>query len=374
MRESAPVLYNAESKMAQVFTYAETHQVVMDTADFSSDMTAFAPVQEDFKLFSEGNFVQMDPPEHGTLRGLVSKAFTPKAIADLEPRIAEIADELLADAGDEFDLVDTLAYPLPVIVIAEMLGIPVSDRPLFRKWADVLLSQQVDENVTKITDDMVKALAPTMREMNEYLLAHIRRRRADPGSDLTSKLTVAAADGRTLTDQEIVGFVGLLLIAGHITTTALLGNSLLTMDQHPGIFEEIRADRSLIPGAVEEFLRFRSPFPRVGRRSTKEVELGGVTIPADTLILPWLASANRDPAQFADPDNVNIHRSPNHHLSFSKGIHVCIGAPLARLEARVALNLVLDRYRDLRVLDGAEFFNPYSMAAVKQLPVAGNLV
>lgn len=373
MRESTPVVYDADNRMAQVFSYAETHRVLIETSNFSSNLAIFTPDQKDFSLFNEGNFIRMDPPEHGNLRGLVSKAFTPKAIADLEPRIGQIAAELLAESDGEFDLVDALAYPLPVIMIAELLGIPTSDRALFRKWADVLLSQQVDENVTKITDDMLKAIAPTMKEMNEYLLEHIRRRRAKPGDDMTSTLTVAEADGRTLTDQEIVGFVGVLLIAGHITTTALLGNSVLTMDQRPEIFAEIRADRALIPNAIEEFLRFRSPFPRIGRRSTKELELGGVTIPADTLILPWLASANRDPREFTEPDEVNIHRSPNHHLSFAKGIHVCIGAPLARLEARVALNLMLDRYRDLRVRDGAEFFNPYSMAAVKRLPVAGNL-
>lgn len=373
MREQAPVQYSPENGgYAQVLGYQECYTAFTEYADFSSDLSELAPKNSEFELFAEGNFIQLDPPAHNELRGLISKAFTPKMIASLESRIAKITDELLGETGDEFDLVESLAYPLPVIVIAEMLGIPTSDRPLFRKWADVLLSQKSGE-APVINDEIVEAIMPTMSEMNEYLLAHAKACRERPGDDLTSHLTKVESQGRTLSDSEIVGFIGLLLIAGHITTTALLGNSVLILDERPELFSELRADRELVPSAIEEFLRVRSPFPRLGRMTTRELELGGVRLPARTPLLVWPAAANRDPAKFAEPDTVDIHRHPNHHLAFGKGIHFCIGAPLARLEARVALNRLLEEFTELRVTGDPVFFDPTVMAAAKRLPVTGSL-
>ena len=177
--------------------------------------------------------------------------------------------------------------------------------------------------------------------MNAYFLEHIRSRRADPGTDLTSKLVQAEVDGERLADEEIVGFVGLLLLAGHITTTATLGNSVLSFQDNPDAAAEVRADPALLPAAIEEVLRVRTPFPRLARITTVDTEVGGVRIPAGQIVLPWLAAANRDERVFADPDRFDVHRKPNPHLSFGHGIHFCLGAPLARLEARVALRLLL---------------------------------
>jgi cytochrome P450 len=372
-RQRGQVHFDENSKCWHVLGHPETTTVLSDPAVFSSDLTALQPDQDDFALFQRGNFVRMDPPQHRKLRTLVSQAFTPRVVAGLEPRIAELTTELLDRAGERFDLIDALAYPLPVIVIAELLGIPTSDQRLFRSWADVLLSQEVDpdQSLQEASGEAVAAVAPTMREMNAYFLDHIRSRRADPGTDLTSKLVQAEVDGERLVDEEIVGFVGLLLLAGHVTTTATLGNSVVCFQDNPDAAAEVRADPALLPAAIEEVLRTRTPFPRVGRLTRADAEVGGVRIPAGQIVMPWLAAANRDERVFAEPDRFDVHRTPNPHLTFGHGIHFCLGAPLARLEARVALRLMLQRYRDIEVAAGeqVEQRNPWTMVAVSRLPL-----
>jgi cytochrome P450 len=260
-----------------------------------------------------------------------------------------------------------------VVVIAELLGIPPSDRGLFREWADVLLGQEVDPDqaVAEVSEQALMAVAPTMRQMNAYFLDYIKSRRANPGTDLTSKLVQAEVDGERLADEEIVGFVGLLLIAGHITTTATLGNSLVSFQDNPEAAAQVRADPMLLPAAIEEVLRVRTPFPRLGRIAKVDTEVGGVRIPAGQIVVPWLAAANRDQRVFTDPDRFDIHRKPNPHLSFGHGIHFCLGAPLARLEARVAMRLLLQRYRDIDVAsdEQVEQRNPWTMVAVTRLPL-----
>jgi cytochrome P450 len=278
-----------------VLGHPEASTVLNDPAAFSSDLNALQPVQDDLALFQRGNFVSI-PPQHRKLRTLVSQTFTPRVVADLEPRIAELTTQLLDEAGERFDLIDALAYPLPVIVIAELLGIPTSDRGLFRTWADVLLGQETDpeQDLREASEQALTAVAPTMREMNAYFLEHIRSRRASPGHDLTSRLVQAEVDGERLADEEIIGFVGPLPIAGHITTTATLGNSVLSFQEHQDAVAEVRADPSLLPAGIEEVLRVRTPFPRLGRVARADAEVGGVRIRAGQLLMPWLAAANRD--------------------------------------------------------------------------------
>jgi cytochrome P450 len=375
-RQRGLVHYDEKQQTWHVLGHPEAATVLSDATTFSSDLSHLLPAQDDMALFQKGNFVRMDPPRHRKLRGLVSQAFTPRMVAALEPRIAEVTTELLDATGgsERLDLIESLAYPLPVIVIAELLGIPASDRPTFRRWADTLFDQtniDPEDSLQKAAAEAMASAGPTMREMNAYLLEYIRSRRADPGRDLTSKLLQAEVDGERLDDEEIVGFVGLLLIAGHITTTATLGNTIVSFEENPDAVADVRADPGLLPAAIEEGLRYRTPFPRLARLATTNARVGDVEIPAGGVTMVWLTAANRDARVFADPNRFDIHRSPNPHLTFGHGIHFCLGAPLARLEARVALRIMLDRYRDIAVATDApvEYRNPWLMVSVNKLPL-----
>lgn len=372
-RETDPVYFDEQAQMWRLLDYATVAHVLSDPATFSSDFSGLTPVQEDFEAFRTGMFVGMDPPRHRKLRTLVSQAFTPRTVAGLEPRIRAITSALLdaAAGASRVDLIGALAYPLPILVISELLGIPAADRELFEKWARVLFSgDQLSESATMAEMEAALAqIAPTIREMNEYVLAHIRHHRAHPDDSLTSKLVAVEVDGERLENQEIVGFVALLLVAGHITTTALVGNAAVSLDRHPEATAALRADPTRLPAALEEVLRCLPPFNELGRRTTAEVILGGRVIPADSIVMANLGSANRDPAHFADADAFDIGRSPNPHLTFGHGIHFCIGAPLARLEGRVAFEELFGRYREMTVApdEPVEFQNQAVIISVKKL-------
>jgi cytochrome P450 len=366
MRDEHPVWRDAYG-IWHVFRYADVAQAISDPRVFSSDVGRVLPFGE---KFSQGNLTRTDPPRHHTLRRMVGAAFSPKVVTGLAPRIAEVSHELLDATGGttEFDLVSALAYPLPVIVIAELLGLPISDRELFRSWADKLFDRDMaDPNDPELARKIDDATA----DMLAYLHEHCRDRRAHPQGDLISLLAAVEADDERLTDEEVVNFSVVLLIAGHITTTALLGNTVLCVDEHPEVWPELLADRSLVPSAIEEVLRYRSSFTQVGRVTMVEAELSGQIIPADAVVTPWLLSANRDEREFADPDRFDIRRSPNHHLAFGYGIHFCIGQLLARVEGRVAVGVLLDRYAEIRLAPGAplEFYGRGIFAA-RNVPVA----
>ncbi len=344
MRDEHPV-WRDRYGMWHVFRHDDVEAVLRDTRTFSSDTARLAPVA---RKISRGMLTQLDPPEHRALRRLVSATFTPRTVADLEPRIRSLTGELLDRAGDRYDLVDALAFPLPVIVIAELLGLPADDRALFRSWADRLFSMQVDDPTDPELGPKVDA---AMADITDYLTRACRARRAAPGDDLISKLVTTEVDGRALDDEEASNFSMLLLLAGHITTTVLLGNAVRTFDEHPGTWDELRADPGLIPGAIEEVLRFRSPFVQVGRATTVPARIGDTDVPADAFVLPWVLSANRDPRAHRDPDRFDIRRGlgGGAQLAFGHGVHFCLGAPLARLEGRVALEELTRRYRRLDV-------------------------
>ena len=268
MRDEHPVWRDSYG-IWHVFRYTDVARAISDPQVFSSEVGRVFPVGE---KFSQGNLTRTDPPRHHTLRRLVGAVFSPKIVMGLAPRIAEVTGELLDATGGaaEFDLVSSLAYPLPVTVIAELLGLPASDRELFRSWADRLFaSDMVDPN----DPELARKIDESTADMVAYLGEHCTERRAHPREDLISRLATVEADGERLTDEEVVNFSIVLLLAGHITTTALLGNTVLCLDEHPELWAQLRADRTLVEPTIEEVLRYRSSFTQVGRVTTAEVEL-----------------------------------------------------------------------------------------------------
>lgn len=330
MRKSRPVNLNEMVHMWEVFRYNDVQRVLMEYTTFSSQYMGGGP-------FSE-SLISIDPPKHRQLRNLVTQAFTPRTIAQLAPRIREIVHELLQAvvAKGEMDVVHDLAYPLPTIVIAELLGIPIADRERFRRWSNAIVSTSMGLGTNP------------QAEMYEYFLRMIELRRQEPRDDLISALIAAQVEGEYLSTTELLGFCFLLLVAGNETTTNLISNAILCLDEHPEAMEEVRAKPELVPSALEEVLRYLSPVQCMFRVTATDAVIEGQEIPAGKMLMTWIASANRDETMFPDPDTFDIHRSPNRHIAFGHGIHFCLGAPLARLEGRIALEAMLERLPNIR--------------------------
>jgi cytochrome P450 len=355
MRDQQPVWYDEAAKAWNVYRYADVTSILADARTYSSDFASGRPDSEDL---TQGNIIAMDPPRHDQLRKLISQAFTPRAVAQLEPRITELAEELLDGVEDyrHMELVRDFSYPLPVTVIAELLGVPAEDRTQFKVWADALL----DRDNLDPGDERALELARTqIRHFHDYLHDHVAERRVRPAEDLITDLVRAEVDGERLEDAEIVGFATILLLAGHITTTLLLGNAILCLDEFPHLQSALRANPALIPSAVEEVLRYRSPVPLTARVAATEVRLADQVIEPRQMIFVWLLSANHDERAFADAESFIAERHPNPHVAFGKGIHFCIGAPLARLETRVSLEVLLRRFGQIRV-DFSKPLQPYA--------------
>lgn len=340
MRDNTPVWRDPSTGYWNVFGYADAVAIMHDFHTYSSQRPGAG-------VF-EGDIINMDPPRHDQLRGIVSQVFTPRAITQLEPRIRAITEELLVqtDGRTELELIDDLAFPLPVTVIAEMLGIPAADRPLFRQWSnDLHRMTDVDLATDAARDEAVQL----MSRFQNYLRDHVRDRRSQPRNDLLSGLVSAELDGLRLSDEEIVGFATILLIAGHVTTTSALANAMLCFDEHPEAQQALRVDPTKLPLAIEEVLRYRSPVGRVERVAMHDVSLRGCDITRGEEVHLWIQSANRDSGAFPNPDQFVFDRQPNRHLAFATGIHFCLGAPLARLELHCALEILLKRYSQIRV-------------------------
>jgi cytochrome P450 len=282
------------------------------------------------------HMLNSDPPQHGRLRKLVNKAFTPRVIERLRPRVESICDELLDTmAGrDIVDLMTAYAVPVPIRVICELLGVPEEDRTLFRSWSSALVSA--------LPQDVVNEASAAM---DDYLRALVEDKAQHPGEDLLSGLVHADESGDRLSADELVSMAFLLLAAGHETTMNLIGNGMLALLTHPQQLAALRADPSALPGAVEEFLRYDGPINQATLRFTKEpMDIGGVHIPEGEFVMLNVDSANHDARRYPDPDALDIRRDAGGHLAFGHGIHYCLGAPLARMEGVIALGKLLDRY------------------------------
>ena len=310
----------------------------------------------------------MDPPDHTRLRSLVATAFTRRSVEELRPRIETIAGELLDGLEDEFDLLSRFAYPLPITVIAELLGVPTADRERFGSWSQELV-QIV--SIDAPNEAVIAQGNATVEAFLEYFRGLAVERRRVPRDDLLSALIEAEEHGSRLTEDELLATCVLLLVAGHETTANLIGNGVLALLDHPDELRRLHEDPSLISGAIEELLRYDSPVQATARTTTQEMEIAGRSLDAGERVVLLLGSANRDPAQFDDADTLRIDRSPNQHVAFGGGIHFCLGAPLARIEARIALPILAQRFPALRRVDDRSEHRPtFPIRALTSLRVA----
>jgi cytochrome P450 len=380
LRERDPVHWS-ESIGGWVLTrYEDVLGTFKDVGTYSSEgrlarATAHLPAASRDKLSTfEGHFrtkglIHSDPPDHTRLRKLVLKVFTPSVVEAMRPRIQEIVDDLIdrvAPAG-RMEVIADLAFAVPVTVLAGLLGVPSTDGLRFRRWADGLLAFQ---GMNKPSEATLLGAQQALVEARAYLAALVEQRRRTPRDDLISHMVTAGEGGDALSDSEIINTGITFLVAGHETTTSLIGNGLLTLLQHPNQWQELRQDRSLITSAIEEILRFESPVARQPRLMRMDTELDGHTIRAGQMVFQMLNAANRDPTQFPDPARFDIHRSPNRHIAFGWGIHFCIGAPLARVEGQVVLQTLLNRLPDIQ-LSGTPVWdlNKPNSRVLRALPV-----
>lgn len=338
LREHAPAYWAEESNCWVLSRYDDINAALVDPTTYSSASGIFpTPPGVDLTEMFLPMLIMTDPPRHTELRHLVSKAFTARRIAGLEVHIQTVVDDLLTHTPDSdmWDFVSGFAGPLPAIVIADLLGVPREDRDRFRAWSTTLIQSNPTRGGFGPGLDAAAALY-------EYFSAFLTDRRAHPQDDLMTALVQAEVDGEHLSEEELLGFCLLLLVAGHETTTNLLSNAAVLLGQHPASREELANDPDLVPGAVEELLRFDSPVQGLARTLTRQVDLHGRSMGAGDTVLLLFGSANRDSRAFPDADNFDIHRHPERQVAFGRGIHFCLGAALARMETRIALSALLN--------------------------------
>ncbi|MEV4556586.1 cytochrome P450 [Kitasatospora sp. NPDC049285] len=378
LREQAPVSHYAPSDQWLIARYADVSALLRDrrlgrtyTHRFTHEefgRPAPDPAHEPFHTLNDHGLLDLEAPDHTRIRRLVSKAFTPRMVESLRPAVArlagELVDGLLADGGG--DLIAAVAEPLPVAVIAEMLGVPESDRHQLRPWsADITGMFELNPS----PETARRAVAASV-EFSDYLRELIRRRRAEPGGDLISALAQAAEDGDRLSEQEMVSTCVLLLNAGHEATVNTTGNGWWALFRNPGELARLRADvDGLLPTAIEELMRYDTPLQMFERWVLDDIEVGGVRIPRGAEVALLFGSANRDPERFADPDRLDLGRADNPHITFGAGIHFCLGAPLARLELTESYGALLRKAPGLSLVREPEWQPGYVIRGLKELPV-----
>ncbi|MCY3832360.1 MAG: cytochrome P450 [Chloroflexi bacterium] len=378
MREEAPVYWSDAWGCWMLTRYDDIAWTLQDYQTFTSlgRLTAtmdlpeplWERVQPLVRHYSQG-LINVDPPDHTRMRKLVHMAFTPRTIRKMQAYIEDIVNQLIDDQieSGEMDIIWDFSYPLPVIVIAEMMGIPVEDHAKFKAWSGEIVAFMA---TPKPTPEILLKSQDSLLAMQGYFRDIYAKRRLQPEDDLITALVLAELEGDKLTEEEMVSSCVTILIGGHETTTYLIANGLYWLLGNPDQFRRLREKPELAESATEEFLRYDGPFQRNRRIATRDVTIGGHTIEKDQLIMQLLGAANRDPAQFPDPDALDITRSPNKHLAFGYGPHFCLGAPLARLEAPVAYRSLLGRLRNIRIADDSLEWNNALFRGLKSLPIA----
>ncbi|MFC3884818.1 cytochrome P450 [Bacillus songklensis] len=363
LRQETPVRYDESRSCWDVFRYEDVHYILKNPKLFSSERGGGN---------LQGSILTMDPPRHTKMRNLVNKAFTPKAVKDLTKRIEDVTLYLIDQVKEKgtMDLVHDLAGPLPVIIIAELLGVPAKDRELFKTYSDILVAGAEDDS-----DESFQIMTQKRREGSGFLKGYFKRiieeRKTSPEDDLISLLLAAEIDGEKLTEEELLAFCVLLLVAGNETTTNLITNAVRYMTEDESIQEQARANLSLVPNLVEETLRFYPPIQAIGRVAKEDIEIGGQMIQKGSQVVSWVAAANRDEQKFEEPDRFLLDRRSNPHLGFGFGIHFCLGAPLARQEAAVVLSTLLSAFSKIERV-GGETLEPIQspfVFGVKRFPV-----
>ncbi|MGE3856299.1 MAG: cytochrome P450 [Dehalococcoidia bacterium] len=376
LRAAEPV-HRSDALQAWILTrYEDVLRVLRDHETFSSDArnaggqiaAAVAEQRDNSPLGDTRSVLASDPPEHTFLRGIVNRAFTPRSVEQLRPRIEEIAASLIAEqpGAGEWDLMTGLAQPLPVIVIAELLGIPPEDRVQFKAWSDhIALTTDVMQSA-----ETIAAIRTATTELIAYFEGHVADRRRQPREDLISALVQAESEGRRLTGQEVLAFAILLLVAGNETTTNLIGLGMRALLAHPEALSTLRSAPERIPAAIEEMLRYDSPVQGIVRFATRDVEIGGRAIAKGEVVMGMTGAANRDPAQFPEPGVFDLDRGEARHLAFGQGIHYCVGAPLARVEAAIVFRALLERWPSIEAAGDAEMGGTFLIRGPVRLPIA----
>ncbi|HKQ66740.1 MAG TPA: cytochrome P450 [Methylomirabilota bacterium] len=317
------------------------------------------------------SMLDRDPPDHTRLRSLVSTAFTPRVVEGLRPRIQQIVDNLItrAEAAGGMDVIEEFAYPIPVNVICEMLGVPVADHDRFKGWS-LDIARGLDSIWLPTDSEIPRRSAASRHAISGYFRSLIAERRASPRSDLLSALIAAEASGDKLSEEELVATCILLLIAGHETTVNLIGNGMLALLRHRAELRRLRETPGLITSAVEELLRYDGPVQRTARVASADATIGGRTIAKGDMVMPFIGAADRDPAQFPEPDRLDLSRSDNRHIAFGWGIHFCLGAPLARVEGQIAIDALVRRLPGLALATHEpEYRQSLTLRGLKTLPV-----
>ncbi len=374
LRTKDPVHWSVLTKSWMLTRYADV-MLVMRDARFAADRSKGANAQQfvasdmgPYNRWLANSLLSLDPPDHTRLRALATKAFTPRAVEQMRPRIAQIVDELLdaAQPRGRMDLIRDLAYPLPVIVIAEMLGVPAEDRPKFKAWSDA-----IGEGLEPIlTPEQIKAADSAVLDLSDYFRQIIRERTHAPQDDLISALVQAHEGSDKLNEDELYAMCILLLAAGNETTTNLIGNGMLALLRNPRQLDRLRREPALIDNAVEELLRYDSPVQMSGRVAMEDMTIGGRQIRKGDFVAVLFGAANRDPEQFEQPERLELGRANIRHLSFGQGMHYCLGAPLARVEGQIAITELLRRMPGLRLAGRPRWRTTILLRGLQTLPVA----